>query len=63
MDLPEVEKTEKDAMRLDDTDRMIEAIIAAADKPVDTDILIGVIRDNRYNNGRIRKTGLEADLK
>ncbi|MCP4632232.1 MAG: SMC-Scp complex subunit ScpB [candidate division Zixibacteria bacterium] len=59
MDVPEINDNE---IIIDETDKIIEAIIAASDKPVDPKILIEVIKDNRYNNGKVTKTNLEADL-
>ena len=59
MDLPDIEI---DISTLNDTDRIVEAIIAVADSPVREDILIDILRENAGGESHMRKTAIRADL-
>lgn len=59
MDLQDIDSLD---VKLDETDRVIEALIAASDKPAPDSMLMEVIKDCRYGGGRITRVSLQADL-
>ncbi|MBD3232130.1 MAG: SMC-Scp complex subunit ScpB [candidate division Zixibacteria bacterium] len=51
-----------DTIQLSNIDKTVEALIAVSEKPVPVDILVQVVKDLKYENEKVTKTGLEADL-
>ncbi|MBD3170168.1 MAG: SMC-Scp complex subunit ScpB [candidate division Zixibacteria bacterium] len=59
MDLPEIDNSN---WELDETERTIEALIAASDKPVEEKLLLEVVRDYRFEGSKKGAIEVESEL-